>query len=127
MKEIKYPWRPQDDLEGIDEGIAFLSTLGCHQIAFSKKALRKIGSDADYLACKIADRATLLHLTSGDVRCNGHWFTYELIRTELTWTEDPTAPYDEFNFTWEVSVCTGKESGQFNPKSARELKRKLQK
>jgi hypothetical protein len=127
MTDVKYPWRSQDDVEEIEEDVEFLFNLGGHQLAFSKKASRKIGGDADQLACIIADRAKLLGRKSGYVRCNGQGFYYELIRTELTWTEDPTAPYDKFNFTREVSVCTSKETGCSKLKVAKPTKRKRKK
>lgn len=104
-------WRPQDEEGANNQDIELLVGLRGDQIAFSKRAWRKIGGNAEALARIIAQRARLLESKSGEVRCNGHSFIYELIRTELTWTEDPMAPYDKFNFKREVSVCTRKEEG----------------
>jgi hypothetical protein len=127
MKDDGIPWRPQDEEGADDEDIDFLVKLHGDQIAFSKRAWRKIGGKADTLTRTIAQRARLLESRSGEVRSNGHSFIYELIRTELTWTENPMAPYDKFNFKREVSVCTRKEGDPSDLKRVKPSKRKRKK
>lgn len=127
MKDANIPWRPQDEEGATEEDMEFLVRLDSEQIVFSKRAKRKLGERADTLAHIIARRARLLENTFGEVRCNGHRFIYELVRTELTWTDDPTAPYDKFNFKREVSVCTGKETERSKLKVAKLTKRKRKK
>ena len=127
MKDEDFPWRPQDEEGANNQDIEFLVELRGDQIAFSKRAWRKIGSKSDALARTIAQRALLLASKYGEVRCKGHSFIYELIRIELTWTENPMAPYNKFNFKREVSVCTRKEEGTSTFKLAKPSKRKRKK
>lgn len=109
MKGADFPWRPQDEEGANIQDTEFLDELSGDQIAFSKRAKRKIGDNADALARIIAQRSRLLGSKFGEIRCNGHNYIFELIRIELTWTENPMAPYDKFNFKREVSVSTKKE------------------
>lgn len=106
MSDEQFLWRPQDAEGAAEEDAAFLNYLRADQIALSKRANCKVGCDVDLLVSIISEKPRPFGQDVGVVRCRGQAYLFELIRTELTWTECPFSPYDRFNFKREVSVCT---------------------